>query len=920
MTINAQAFSFNNGSNPLPDSINGPSITAQAGNAILVQYTIRVGSAYGPITGLTWNNQTFQLVNAKTTTNNVVYVFKLFVTTGGTAQLVAPANGWNWFNCMAIVCSGSIAAANTFSAPVVSFRDGSNGSFVAPSNTISTVVSGDLVVSMLAACDQDQGDNTISTAQTFTDGAGQTGFPSVHNDNPYIGYAVASTKSGAGDVTMSYALNAQPKYVLTSIIVRGDSNAATIDSAGTSGVIVPGANNPIAKSNMGALTAANIGRLNADSLPIGQVHFPAMANNIQFELFGMRTLTATDGIKSANFNADFSPPSGFNFITLEDPINTTVASMFEGSTGQLAGGQVAFPTANFTTVDVHGIVETSLSGTQTFYYIDPNTAMMTAINFTTGGADTTPNTITFTNTAGAVASSSNQSNEITISGITSQIAFAVTGGQFAVDTGSGYGAFSSTTQQAQNGWKIKLQGTASGTAGGVTSVGWTAGTASGTWTITTASSQPDTTPNSWTFNTPALAALGATVTSNAATPTGYNAAAAVSVTGGQVSINSGAFVSSGTISPGQTIAVRVTASNSYSTGVTATVTIGGVSANFTATTIADPGQPADTTPNSFTIPATTNAAANTAITSQAVTPTGYTSATAISVTGGFVTVAGVANATTISPGQSFTVTVQSSSTPSAQATATVTVGGVQATYVVSASAGSGTPGPVPPLASGALVEEITARVQFLVNDPNGDAYPAPAIWDFIYDAEQTIANTRPDALNKTAAFTCTDGSRQDLSGTFSDAVNFLDAHSIVLSGGDLGGVVRRVSMRDLDAIRPKWRTATRTNSLREFMHDKREPLIFHVNPPALSGAQLLISYSARPTAYPNVDETTRTSVGEQYLPMIMDWVLYRCFSKDEEGSVNSARALAYRKSFYEAMGIKDAAEDKAGPKNLEHKR
>lgn len=76
-------------------------------------------------------------------------------------------------------------------------------------------------------------------------------------------------------------------------------------------------------------------------------------------------------------------------------------------------------------------------------------------------------------------------------------------------------------------------------------------------------------------------------TSNAVTPTGYDAAAAISVSGGdsEYSIDGGAFTNApGTISPGSSVQVRHTSSGSASTTVTTTLNIGGVTASFESTT------------------------------------------------------------------------------------------------------------------------------------------------------------------------------------------------------------------------------------------------------------------------------------------------------------------------------------------------
>src|SRR6185369_7683494 len=104
---------------------------------------------------------------------------------------------------------------------------------------------------------------------------------------------------------------------------------------------------------------------------------------------------------------------------------------------------------------------------------------------------------------------------------------------------------------------------------------------------------PDTTPDAFTFTDQTGVALSSTITSAPITVTGIDAAAAISVTGGTYSINSGSFTSSpGTVVNGDQIRAQHTSSASYSTATNTAVTIGGVSDTFTSTTLA-----ASTVPN-----------------------------------------------------------------------------------------------------------------------------------------------------------------------------------------------------------------------------------------------------------------------------------------------------------------------------------
>ena len=76
----------------------------------------------------------------------------------------------------------------------------------------------------------------------------------------------------------------------------------------------------------------------------------------------------------------------------------------------------------------------------------------------------------------------------------------------------------------------------------------------------------DTTPNSFTFPARSDTPLSGAVTSTDIIITGINTAAAISITGGEYSIDGGAFTSaSGTVNNNQRVTVRVTSSAQFST-------------------------------------------------------------------------------------------------------------------------------------------------------------------------------------------------------------------------------------------------------------------------------------------------------------------------------------------------------------------
>ncbi|MCA9368130.1 hypothetical protein KC887_07810 [Candidatus Kaiserbacteria bacterium] len=97
----------------------------------------------------------------------------------------------------------------------------------------------------------------------------------------------------------------------------------------------------------------------------------------------------------------------------------------------------------------------------------------------------------------------------------------------------------------------------------------------------------DTTPDAFSFTDQTDVAVSTLTTSNTVTITGIDTATAISVTGGEMSINSGAFTSSSTtVSVNDTVQLRVTSSASNSTAVAVTLDVGGVTDEWSVTTVA----------------------------------------------------------------------------------------------------------------------------------------------------------------------------------------------------------------------------------------------------------------------------------------------------------------------------------------------
>jgi hypothetical protein len=332
----------------------------------------------------------------------------------------------------------------------------------------------------------------------------------------------------------------------------------------------------------------------------------------------------------------------------------------------------------------------------------PATAVTTqASTVTVGGVssdfvvrtgDPVPDAFAIAPVAGATGGAAVASEPVALAGMTVEATFSlVPGGSYAVRLGVN-GAPPSATLPASipaNARLVLSLDAASGTDGGTRGATLTVGGVTAQWTVTTI----DTTPANFAFQDVGDVPAGSLAASTPVTVSGITAPAPASVSGEgnpEISVSGGPWGTSGTVSPGQSIRVRLTAAASENgTPRSATVLLGGKVAGWTVTT-------RDTIPDAFAFPDSTNQPQGTTVVSAPVVVGGISTQAAVSVSGTAdpqVRVAGGAwSATAFAvAGQSVEVRQTTGSGDGDARTATVSIGGVISTWT--AVTGVATPGP-----------------------------------------------------------------------------------------------------------------------------------------------------------------------------------------------------------------------------------
>lgn len=209
----------------------------------------------------------------------------------------------------------------------------------------------------------------------------------------------------------------------------------------------------------------------------------------------------------------------------------------------------------------------------------------------------------------------------------------------------------------------------------------------------------------------------------------------------------------------------------------------------------------------------------------------------------------------------------------------------------------------------AKVVDLISRAQTLLQDTTSVRWPVLELQGWLNDSYRETVNLRPDANTATGEFTCVAGARQVVTTTFASALRVIEVvRNTAVSSAK--GAVRLVNRRMLDDQRRNWYAETQTVDIQHYMYDPRLPKEFLVYPPASTAARLEVVYSSVPLAHaltevqltnPATADVIR--IDDSYFNALLDYVLYRAYSKDAEYASNAQRAVAHYQAFQNALGV-----------------
>lgn len=206
-------------------------------------------------------------------------------------------------------------------------------------------------------------------------------------------------------------------------------------------------------------------------------------------------------------------------------------------------------------------------------------------------------------------------------------------------------------------------------------------------------------------------------------------------------------------------------------------------------------------------------------------------------------------------------------------------------------------------------QTIVDKAQVVLQDTTGIRWADPELLGWLNAGQREIVALRPDAYTSYANVPLVAGTRQAIP---TNGIMLID----VVRNTGIGGTspsrsVRKVPRELLDSQVPNWHSANQSAEVLHYTFEPRAPKVFYVYPPATGTTEVEVLYSVTP---PDITVGQPIVIDDIYEMPLMDYVLFRAYSKDSEHTANEARAVAHRQSFENTLGLKAQA-DGANVKN-----
>lgn len=200
-----------------------------------------------------------------------------------------------------------------------------------------------------------------------------------------------------------------------------------------------------------------------------------------------------------------------------------------------------------------------------------------------------------------------------------------------------------------------------------------------------------------------------------------------------------------------------------------------------------------------------------------------------------------------------------------------------------------------------LASAILSKASVLLQDATNVRWPVSELFGYLQDGQREVVIHRPEASARSAAVLLT--ANQTKQTIPSDGISFIQlVRNMGAAGTTPGKAVRLVAREIMDAQNPDWHSATNTvGYVQHYMYSPLDPKNYYVYPKAPATALYVeLVYSQVPTLGAT---SSPIALDDIYASALLDYVMFRAYSKDAEYAMNSQLAAAYYTTFANSIGI-----------------
>lgn len=185
---------------------------------------------------------------------------------------------------------------------------------------------------------------------------------------------------------------------------------------------------------------------------------------------------------------------------------------------------------------------------------------------------------------------------------------------------------------------------------------------------------------------------------------------------------------------------------------------------------------------------------------------------------------------------------------------------------------------------------LLRRASILLQDSGFDRWQEDELLDWASDGQREYVRLQPDAYVRNVDFTLKAGAQQQLPADAAALVEVIRNKS--------GNPVREVARRALDSQIRDWTSPGRAKPVVvHYCYSKANPKVFQVYPPSPGGNVVEMAYHAIPA---DLTPAATLVVDDSAVPALLDYLMFRALSKDDEFAADSTGAAMHYKAFVAA--------------------